>query len=501
MDGKEFDNARDYNNYILQKMAALNNVIIRDLNSKTAKSTTFTKYSKEQIVNWLQSPSTNAENIRNASIYMYNVSTQYRRLINHYANMFKWYYTLSPYKLDVAKVQSDEKSYNNFIKQYKKVLDKLENMQLKHEFSKIMKCVFREDTYCGIVMETKDSFYIFKMPTEYCVIYKIEDGVYNFAVDMSKIKEKDLGLYPDIITTLYNQYKTTRVAMQEVPSEQNICIKGNEDLEYNMPIFAGTLPDLYDVDDYKSLMKQREEIGNYKMLNMKIPVDEQGTPKIDFPVAEEYYKQVASVVPDDVGVSMSPMDIESFDFQNANLEDSNKVNKVAEQFWTGSGTSYLLFGGGDKTSSSAILLSTKSDEDIVLSIVLQFERWLNRYLKKLPGNYKFKVNFLPITTYNQKDMVDMYKVASTYGLPVKTAYCAAVGLTPADVMGMNFLENDILQIQDKFIPLHNSHTESQKGTANNESSASQSTNNDRTNIDEGLQTTDQDEDVIEPIEE
>ena len=90
----------------------------------------------------------------------------------------------------------------------------------------------------------------------------------------------------------------------------------------------------------------------------------------------------------------------------------------------------------------------------------QVERWINRKLKLLNGNHKFKIQILPTTTYNQETMYKMYKESATLGLPVKSMICAINGLEPIDVMAMCDLENDVLKLPKKFIPLSTSYTQS-----------------------------------------
>ena len=52
-------------------------------------------------------------------------------------------------------------------------------MQIKHEFSKISKTLYREDVFFGICLENKDNFYIQKINPDYCKVSSVVDGVYN----------------------------------------------------------------------------------------------------------------------------------------------------------------------------------------------------------------------------------------------------------------------------------------------------------------------------------
>ena len=54
----------------------------------------------------------------------------------------------------------------------------------------------------------------------------------------------------------------------------------------------------------------------------------------------------------------------------------------------------------------------------------------------------------------------MYLKACQFGLPFISMYAASQGLSQSEVDCMNFLESDVLNLVDKFKPLHSSSTES-----------------------------------------
>ena len=56
--------------------------------SNTRTNRTFAgTYSQENLYSYLQSPTQNEKNLRNASEYMYNANTRYFRLIQYYAGI------------------------------------------------------------------------------------------------------------------------------------------------------------------------------------------------------------------------------------------------------------------------------------------------------------------------------------------------------------------------------------------------------------------------------
>ena len=49
-------------------------IILRNLNSATDKNPTYAKYTKEQIVTYLNNPANYEKQLRQMSVYMFNVS-------------------------------------------------------------------------------------------------------------------------------------------------------------------------------------------------------------------------------------------------------------------------------------------------------------------------------------------------------------------------------------------------------------------------------------------
>lgn len=144
---------------------------------------------------------------------MYNTSTHYRRLIDHYAGMPLWAYTISSIAFDDASV--DEKSYR---KQYLSAAAIIERMNLKHELHKALKTALREGIFYGAAWISKDSFFIQRINPDICQLSSIEDGTWMYAVDMSQIKEADLIKYPPEFTSMYNEYVSDGLKYKEVPS-------------------------------------------------------------------------------------------------------------------------------------------------------------------------------------------------------------------------------------------------------------------------------------------
>ena len=448
--------------WFLRTYAAQNKVILRDLTSNRQNNPTYSRYQKSDVVNYLSNPASNEKALRDMSIYLYNSSNYYRRLIQYFSNMATFAFTISPIKFDMSKPVNESK----FLKAYSNANNLLTIMNIPHEFTQILEVAYRDDVYYGLTWETKDSFMFQKLDPTYCKISSKEDGVYNFAFDFSYFDShsEELPNYLPEFATMYNTYKShgSSLRWQEIDPKKSICIKINESDLIPIPPFVSLFSALADIEDYRAIAKNASETNNYKMISLRIPIDEKtGNFLIDGNLAKDFYKQLLNVLPENIGAIMTPMEVDDWDFNNAGgMTDSDIVAKAESSLWAQAGVNKLLFGGGDDPSASTLALSTINDQAIVFRVLRQIERWINRKLKWLSGTYKFRINILDVTRYNQKEMHDQYIKDGQYGLPSRSAIMATSGLQSTDLKGMEYLENVILNLSEYEVPLKSSNVQS-----------------------------------------
>lgn len=454
----DIDKQRAAFEQILQFAKLVRSPIWDVANQSTKPSVRYTRYTKEDLLVYMQTPSTNEKNIRDASIYMFDASTQYKRLIEYYAFLLDWAYMIAPLNYDPTKAKKDE----SFRKAYYKSSAQIENMNLKHEMQKATLIALRDGILYGAIWQSGNSFYIQRINPDYCTLTSISDGTWTYSVDMSKINETQLQLYPPEFTSMYNTYKSGGNKYQEVPDSISFCLKADETHnEYSLPPWASALPMLYDIETYKALQETATEIANYKLLAMQIDTDEKGTPLLDWDLANKYFRQLCASLPPYVGAAISPMKIDSFEFERSHgTNDVDTVGRAEEQFWANTGTSALLHGSIKSDTAGVLKLSIRSDEELMFGLQVQAERLVNRILKNMGGTVKFKIHFLPVTKFNQDEQIAVYKEAATLGIPgAKTAYAAVAGIPQCDLLGLNYIEMNLLGMGD-LTPLQSGYTAS-----------------------------------------
>ena len=441
---------------IPQRFAALNRLIMRDLNGRL-RSPTFYKYTKDQISQYLSNPYRYQKNLRNAAIYLCAASSHFRRLIQYFVALSDLAYVVSPYRIDTSTAKQ-----SMLRKQYKRTLNMLSAMDIKNQFPKILTVCLREDVFFGTMWVTNDNITIQQLPSDFCEIAVVEGNVPNVSFNFSYFdtNHQYLEMYPKEFQDKYELYKSdmTKMKWQELDAPNSFAVKCNNDiLDYAIPPFVGIFREIYDLEDYRSLKMTKTELENYALLVMKLGINKEGEWEMDFDKARDFYSNLADVLPEEVGAVLSPMPIDKIGFEKSNTRDTDTIAEAEQNLFTAAGVSTLLFNN-DKASSNALLLSIKADQALTYGIVKSIEEVVNRFIHSYPYGKNFRVTFLDCSPYNRKEMGEQYLKAAQYGFPTLSYFCASQGLSQADMDGMDFLENEILKLKDRFRPLLSSAT-------------------------------------------
>lgn len=447
---------------ISKRFAILNKLITRDLNNNTS-TPTFSLYTKDNINEYLKNPYTYQQQLRRAVTYIYGASPHFRRLIQYFTGLSDLAYVVSPYRIDPKTVNAKSIGRN-----YRKVLNAMSAMNVKTQFPKIVTVCLREDAFYGTMWVTNDNITIQQLPPDYCAVSTIEGNVLNVTFDFSYFDSRSqyLEYYPTEFQTKYKAYQKDRQKMrwQELDSPTSFAVKCNNDiLEYTLPPFAGILREVYDLEDYKQLKLTKTTLENYAMLVMTIGMNDEGEWLIDLDKAKDFWRNLDSVLPEEIGSVLTPMPISKISFEKSHTGDTDTIAEAEQNLFSAAGVSSLLFNN-DKASANALILSIKADQAITFGIVKSIEDVVNRFIQAQSYGKNFKVTFLDCSPYNRKELGDMYLKACQYGLPFISMYAASQGMSQSEVDCMSFLENDILGLTDMFRPLQSSSTQSSSGS-------------------------------------
>lgn len=394
------------------------------------------------------------------------VSPHYYRMNSLYSNMalFCWWIDLYDVK-DNVKEDAMKKAYSS-------VAAKLESMNLKHEFPKIMKVIPYQDIYCGLAFENQSDFFFQQIDYNICELYQIQDGLYNFRIDLTKIEAKNLSAYPTYVQKAYIDLQDSKVNANinakwyTPPADKQICLKLNSQWSYPYPILISLIKDILDLDVYKKLKLQSARTDNYKAIAVEVPIDESTvdkpllTPDTLYIFAEMNRESMS----DDIGLLHTlGSHATPISFKDSN-NTRNNVSDSIDEVYNSAGITKELFNGG--SSGTAVTFSIENDSGFVYGLYRQFERWMNRFIKIRKYNkpsFKFLFYLLDVTIFNRDNVSKRYREAVSLGVTCIDRYLATLDMSPSRTLGSFKTHHDIFKFNENFIPLQTSYNSSVDG--------------------------------------
>lgn len=395
------------------------------------------------------------------------ISPHYFRMNNLYSNMplFCWW-------IDLYDVKENAK-HDNIKKEYSALAAKLESMNLKHEFSKMMKVIPYQDIYCGLVFENKSDFFFQQIDYNICELYQIQDGLYNFRIDLTQIKVQNLNAYPNYVQQAYIDLRdgkpNSNISGQwyTPPADKQACFKLNSHWKFPYPILIGLIKDILDLEVYKKLKLQSARTDNYKAIAVEVPID---STTVDKPLLTPETLGIFAEInresmTDDIGlIHTLGSEATQISFKDSS-NTRNNVSDAVDELYNSSGITQELYNGS--SSGTAVTFSIENDSGFVYGLYRQFERWVNRFIKIKKYNkpaFKFFFYLLDVTIFNRDNVSKRYKEAASLGASVIDKWLATLDMTPSRTMGSFILHKDIFDFQNNFIPLQSSFNSSQSET-------------------------------------
>ena len=461
---------------------------VRDV-TKTTRQTTLNSYSKENVVSYLQNISSNENNLRNLSRYLFYRSQVYFRLVMYNATMFDLNAraVIPPYSLTKANNE------NSILKSYYETLQWLERMNLQHELLPSLINNFIEDVYFGCCWIDETGTFILQLPPEYCKINgKYFTGDYSYEVDMSYYKKYEylIDYLGEPLSSMYKAYGGENAnRWQKMPDEYALCTKYRvESWETVCPPYSGLFIDLIGLLNLADVQAVADEQQIYKLITATIPlIDGSDIPDdwaVDIQTALDYYRKLDASLPPYIGSVITPIPLDTISFTDDQTTDTTKVQKATKEVLNTSGGAQIL-NSSTISGAEAFRSATRADTELAISSLLgQIQGWTNRMLSYLVSN-PAKVKFFEVSSYTKDAFKESLQKDLNYGFVSAIAINSLNGFSELDTLALNYLEKDILKLNEKFTPLQTAATQS----GANETGAPEKS--DTSISDEGSETKDQ----------
>lgn len=429
---------------------------VRDV-TKTTRQISISSYNKENVIRYLQNIDSYEDELRGLSRYLFYRSQIYFRLIMYNATMFD----LNARYVVPAYNPTEDNDKESVLKNYYDTLVVLDRMDLQNQFLPVLINNFIEDVFYGCCWIDETGIFILKIPPEYCRISgKYFTGDYSFYVDMSKYKkfEDVLEFLGDPLQSMYKAYGgDSKNKWQPMPDEYALCTKSRvESWETIVPIYSGLFIDLIGLLNLADVQAVADEQQIYKLITATIPTvngaDEPDMWTVDIDFAVDYYNKLVDSLPNYIGSVITPLPLDTISFSDDQATDTTKVQKATKEVLNTSGGAQTL-NSSTLTNAEGVRSANRVDSAFAISALLgQIQGWTNRMLSYQISN-PAKVKFFNVSIHTKEAFKESMQKDLQYGYPNIIAINSLNGVSEIDTLSMNFLENDILDLTNKFKPL------------------------------------------------
>ena len=419
----------------------------------------------------------NLKELRSISNYFFDTSGIYSRLCRYMAYLYRYDWFIVPVVND-SKIK-DEKIIEGW---YKTSLF-LENSDLKKNFGEIALKVIKNGCYYGYKRAQKQASFIQELPVDYCrsryelngnPVVEFNIKYFNDAFSDVDYRIRILKMFPKEFHKAYLDYVNGKLPRDFQSDDAGwFVLEPANTVKFNLsstdaPLFAAIIPSLLDLEEAQDLDRKKMLQQILRIIVQKMPIDKNGDLIFDVEEAQALHNNAVAMLADAIGVDVLTTfaDVSVADMSDkGNVSSVDQLEKVERTVYNNAGVSQMQF---NTSGNLALEKSIGNDEGTLTDLLLQFQDYCNELLQpfnKSPQRLFYKVQMLPTTIYNYKDLAKLYKEQTTIGFS-KLLPQIALGHSQLTLISMAYFENKLMNLNDLFIPPQMSSTMS--GNTNSE---------------------------------
>ena len=422
------------------------------------------EYKPEEIDKIINSG--NVDEQRELSRAFFERKSLYRRIIYYYATLLTYQGLLIPNPGFGKKLSTP-----HIAKKYYSALDYLDRLNIQETLTRVTIKALVDGCYYGVINTLdKDEFVMFDLPSAYCRS-RFKDLHGNDIVEFNityfdsildeNLRAAALSTYPDCVKKAWRKYKkgTAEISTTWVrlPAGVGICFYF---FEIGGPLFLDVIPATIQYEDAVDTERERELEEIRKIIVQKIPHLTDGTLLFEPEEALEMHRGAVNMMHGNKNLSIltTYADVDAIVSKTTAENVSASLEKMLQNVYSEAGASTQIFS---PTGSQALETSIRNDMALMMVLGAKYSRFISFIINSLfaNSNITFKYSILPITYYNQSDYIkDTFKLAqSGYSFLLPALGC---GLNQRELSNIKELENDLLELHEKLLPLSSAYTQS-----------------------------------------
>lgn len=414
--------------------------------------------------------------MRRISNFYYDTSSSYRRILDFFANLYKYYYTLDLANLtEMSKKATGKKRIRQL---YDDSLEYLDGFEIEATFAQIAQRMLVDGAFYGYVTDFGDEGQVITMlDPDFCRSrYKSPYGTNIVEFDVSffvgyseEERNQAFKTLPNSVRAAWNRVygsgdNLLNVSVSDaryaiLPANQACAFKFDG---IDTPPLFDTIIDIINFNEYKAIEKQRDMQELEKLLIQRFDLDDNGNLELLLPEIQSIHQAVSGMLADNIGIDVltslaNEIKLESVQDTSGSVSNNN-IAKMLIPKYENAGLSPELF---TSTTATSLELSISNATSFMSPAIHDFSIWLTMmvYGKFSFGDIRPVVTILPLTWYNDKRMNDMYLKNAQMGYDKVLPYVAS-GKRQSVLADIAILQNDILNLDEILIPLQTSFTQS-----------------------------------------
>lgn len=391
----------------------------------------------------------------------------YSRILLHYATLLKYIGVLIPKVGFNGKIKNKSND-----KKYYLASRFCDNNNFSTLFINCSLKVLIDGRYYGFISSTKDKMTLVDLPYRFCrTRYKDLEGNdlvefdlrYFDSITDAQDREDALSFYPREIALEYRKYKKGKRTDNWVLISPEISVTFAFP-ENARPQFLSMIPASLQYDDAVETDRERDKEEIRKIIVQTIPHNNQNEFLLEPDEVEELHTGAVGMLKDNdnIRVLTTYGNVDAIVSKTSNDSAANSIKQMLQNIYAKAGVSGQIFASD---TNLAIKVSIRNDVALMMILANQYSTVITNILNKQFGNTNigFKYQFLPISYQNDDEYLETALKLGNSGysfiLPA-----LAMGLTQGDLLDIKNLENDLLELHTKLIPLATSYTQSSSDT-------------------------------------
>ena len=388
----------------------------------------------------------------------------YKKILYYYATLLLYQGLLIP-----NPSFGKQLSTPHIAKRYYGALDYLNKLNLQETLTRISLKVLIDGTYYGLIKTLdKDDFVLFDLPNQYRRsrfkdfhgndIVEFDVSYFTTILD-EELRGAALSIYPDVVQKYYRRYLKNKAISSwvKLPAEIGICFSFFED---GMPLFLDVIPATLQYEDAVDNEQERELEEIRKIIVQKIPHLNDGQLLFEPDEAMEMHRGAVNMMKGNKNLSIltTYADVDAIISRTTADNVNTSLDKMLQNVYSEGGVSAQIFS---PTGSQALPTSIRNDTALMMILGNKYSRFISYIINCVyaNSNIDFQYILLPISYYNQNEYTsDAFKLAQSgysFLLPA-----LAIGLNQRELSNIKTLENDLLKLHDKLLPLSSAYTQS-----------------------------------------